>query len=246
MNFHELLQYAQKKVQQGAEVEKDQDQEKENQLKRKRETIESVSLYNKGEKYVRLNFGRDDDENATPRDFLDELEEIYDCEFFDPCPLGGAEMARQNPEKYDGLIIDWQKKNFVNPPFSKIAPWLKKGVEEMQKGRLSVFIIPARVSSVYWRQWVFPYATRIEFLNRSLCFGKHQKPIPTPVAIIEYDPKKKCNNLVLERKTHTAGVIVNTPNQREIELWKTSRFAPPTVLLDASDSKRSKKPRIQE
>jgi hypothetical protein len=76
--------------------------------------------------------------------------EVYDplhAEFnfdFDPCPY-------PLPEGFDGLICEWGKSNWVNPPFGSIihegkkkgpTAWVRKAIAEQQKGKLSVLVYP--------------------------------------------------------------------------------------------------------
>lgn len=157
---------------------------------------------NIGDAFIRKGFGKVDDENSTPRDFLDELEEEFG-KMFDPCPLGGAKLAALNPEKYDGRIIEWEEKNFVNPPFSDIIPWIKKALIELEKGRMSVFLVPSRMHSQYWFEYIFPNAVEIRILKRGLSFGKYKKPIPFPIVIVIFHPDLKPSMIIHECKTYT-------------------------------------------
>ncbi len=61
---------------------------------------------------------------------------------FDPCPY-------PRPKNYNSLKKPWGKSNYVNPPFNKKdAPYggqsafVRKSIEEQQKGNSSVFILP--------------------------------------------------------------------------------------------------------
>lgn len=60
-------------------------------------------------------FSKNSDDWATPKSLYSYL--IDKLKWFDPCPLNS---------KFDGLKIEWQQKNFVNPPFSKIKEFIKK------------------------------------------------------------------------------------------------------------------------
>ena len=76
----------------------------------------------------------------TPSKFKSELDKEFSFDF-DPCPEDPA---------YDGLIVDWGESNFVNPPFSTIDKWIKKGFEEAQKGKTVVFLITSRTYTRWW------------------------------------------------------------------------------------------------
>lgn len=69
---------------------------------------------------------------------------------FDPCPY-------PKPADFDGLTCEWGQRNYVNPPFGSImhqgpgdkAPkkkgptaWVRKAIEEYQKGKLVVLVYP--------------------------------------------------------------------------------------------------------
>lgn len=122
-------------------------------------------------------YGSNNDDVATPTDFYNELNEEFHFDH-DPCPLGGS----------GGLTSDWGKSNYVNPPFSEISKWIQKGVEEMDKGNKSVFLVTARTNSAYWRDWVIPLATEIRLLSSKLTFEGHDQPFRIPLAILVFDP----------------------------------------------------------
>ena len=62
--------------------------------------------------------------------------------------------------------MEWGKSNYVNPPYNNIEPFLEKAVEQLEKGRLSVFLIPLKPHTKYWEKYVFPFATEIRFCKR--------------------------------------------------------------------------------
>lgn len=74
-----------------------------------------------------------------------ELHARLDAEFgfdFDPCPC-------PRPVGYNSLVVPWGKSNYVNPPFNKKdAPFggpsafVRKAIEERERGNTSVFILP--------------------------------------------------------------------------------------------------------
>src|SRR5271165_6977223 len=62
---------------------------------------------------------------TTPNHLYNELNSEFAFDF-DPCPI---------EHTFDGLIIEWGKSNFVNPPYNEIKKWIKKGYGEFLKGK---------------------------------------------------------------------------------------------------------------
>jgi len=116
------------------------------------------------------------DEWNTPESFYQKLNEEFHFDF-DPCP--------SNPN-FDGLIIDWGKRNFVNPPFSEWQTWVKKGFEESKKGKLIVFLIAARTDTKAFHEIILPYATEIRFIKGRMKFGDSRKSAPFPSMIVVF------------------------------------------------------------
>ena len=138
----------------------------------------------------------------TPDYLLQDIErEFGKC--FDPCPYGVLEIALQKPE-LDGLKMEWQDLNFVNPPFNSIKKWLRKGIQEYKKGRKSIFLVTARISSKYWEKFVIPYATEIRFIIGSIVFESetrnYENGLPIPLTIIVFDPTKKHSSLKINNE----------------------------------------------
>lgn len=158
---------------------------------------------NKAKIHTQVQLWSKNDDVATPDDLYKALNEEFKFDF-DPCPLGGKpkepnepkelnepkETKETNEKKYDGLEVDWGKSNYVNPPYSEIKEWLKKAIKEMKKGNKSVFLIPLRLSSVYWEQYVYPYASEIRPIAGYIKFKGYEKirGLNTPIGLVIYDP----------------------------------------------------------
>lgn len=108
-----------------------------------------------------------DDHYATPPELYNELNKRFDFTF-DPCPYNEGEIIN------DGLKIEWGKSSFVNPPYSQALKesFIKKGIEEMNNGKLSVFLIPVSTSTKLFHDFIKPNATSIEFVRGRIKFGK--------------------------------------------------------------------------
>lgn len=89
--------------------------------------------------------------------------------WFDPCPLNF------NPTE-DGLNKDWGGRTYVNPPYSKPLPWVKKAIEESKRGKLVVMLLKADTSTEAFRlchQYgqVLLFARRLKFNGKEAPFG---------------------------------------------------------------------------
>ena len=104
--------------------------------------------------------------------------QILNAEFnfdFDPCP--------KDP-KFNGLKIEWGKRNFVNPPYGReIVVWVDKGIKEYKKGKTVVFLIASRTDTRWWHK-LMNHATEIRFIKGRLKFDEHKNSAPFPSAIV--------------------------------------------------------------
>ena len=120
----------------------------------------------------------------TPKEFYDKLNKEFNFDF-DPCPLKNY----TNGGKVDGLNCEWGKRNFVNPPYKSKEQdaFVKKGFEEWKKGKLIVFLIPARTDTIRFHKYILPYA-EIRFIKGRLKFSGHKNPAPFPSMICILKP----------------------------------------------------------
>lgn len=81
---------------------------------------------------------------ATPEYFYNALDKEFGFDF-DPCPLNEGEILPEN----DGLIKDWGRANFINPPYTVELKkkFIIKAVEESKKGKLCVMLLPVMGTS---------------------------------------------------------------------------------------------------
>jgi hypothetical protein len=71
---------------------------------------------------------------ATPPDMKAKLTAEFG-QLFDPCP-------HPRPEGFDGLVIDWEDPSYINAPFDDLMPWVRKALEQRDKGKTCLLTIP--------------------------------------------------------------------------------------------------------
>ena len=97
-------------------------------------------------------------------------------------------------QRGNGLTLNWNLSSnsiFCNPPYSTIKLWVKKCYEESKKGSIVVMLIPARVDTTYWHDFIFPFAREIIFIRGRLKFNDHKNPSTFPSAIIIFKKRKR-------------------------------------------------------
>ena len=120
------------------------------------------------------------DDWMTPPYFYNELNAEFDFDF-DPCPF------QHDVTLWDGLLVDWGQRNFVNPPYSKDlkAAFVKKAIEESRKGKLCVMLLPVSTSTILFHDHILPNQKEIRFIRRRIkyiginTFGKFVETIPS-------------------------------------------------------------------
>lgn len=108
-----------------------------------------------------------DNNFATPPELYNEWNQKYHFDF-DPCPYNEGEILN------DGLVIEWGKSNYVNPPYTQKLKegFVKRAVEEQKKGNQSVMLLPVSTSTKLFHDYIQPNAREIIFLRGRIKFGK--------------------------------------------------------------------------
>lgn len=65
----------------------------------------------------------------------------YFKDYFDPCPL---------KPKFDGLKIKWRNPTYANIPYSDPEAWVKKAIEERNRGIRIVMLTRVDPSTKWW------------------------------------------------------------------------------------------------
>lgn len=103
---------------------------------------------------MNVHFSSATDNWATPQDFYDNLNNIFDFTL-DPC----ASDTNHKTERYfteadNGLEQSWDgERVFMNPPYGReIGKWVKKASEQV--GGIAVCLLPARTDTRWWHDYV--------------------------------------------------------------------------------------------
>ena len=89
-------------------------------------------------------------------------------EFFDPCPVSCI---------WDALQINWEKLNFVNPPYSLLSKFVYKAIDEMTLAHYSIMLLPSKTDQPWFHNLLIR-KYQIEWIRGRLKFEgeKHDSP----------------------------------------------------------------------
>ena len=73
---------------------------------------------------------------------------------------------------FDGLKVEWGNSNFINPPYSRKLKdaFVKKAIEESNKGKLCVLLLPVSTSTKLFHDIILPNKREIRFIKGRLKF----------------------------------------------------------------------------
>jgi len=99
---------------------------------------------------------------ATPEELYNKLNAEFNFDF-DPCPLHSD---------FDGLVIEWGKSNYINPPYSRQLKeaFVIKAIEQAKKGKTCVMLLPVSTSTRLFHRYILPNAREIRFLEGRVRF----------------------------------------------------------------------------
>ena len=124
------------------------------------------------------------DDWATPKDFFDKLNAIFDFTL-DTCASNeNHKTAKYYTQHDDGLSKSWDgERVFMNPPYGReIGKWVKKASEQI--GGIVVCLVPARTDTRWWHDYVVGGGANICYLKGRLKFGNQKNSAPFPSAVV--------------------------------------------------------------
>ena len=131
-------------------------------------------------------FSSKTDNWATPQDFFDAWNALYDFELDVCADRDNAKCQNYFTIEEDGLQQDWKAKRcWMNPPYGReIGKWMHKAYQEAQKGATVVCLVPARTDTAWWHDYAIH--GEITFLRGRLKFGGSKNAAPFPSAVVVF------------------------------------------------------------
>ena len=102
----------------------------------------------------------------TPPELYEKLNDEFNFDF-DPCPI-----LETITDDTDGLIIDWGKVNFVNPPYNQKLKeaFVMRAIDFAKQGRTCVMLLPVSTSTKLFHDHIQPNADEIRFVKGRVKF----------------------------------------------------------------------------
>lgn len=111
------------------------------------------------------------DDYTTPKEIYDPLNDEFHFND-DPCPLHGV----------GGLEREWGTSTFINSPYSKPAPWVKKAYDESRNGKTIVALLRCDTSTNYFHDWILNKA-EIRYIRGRIKFNGRPAPFASIIVV---------------------------------------------------------------
>jgi len=128
------------------------------------------------------------DDWKTPGWLMDHF-----LEHFDPCPSDPVG---------DYLSIDWKSPAYVNPPYSRPKEWVKKAIEQQERGIDIVMLLRVDVSTE-WYKMLVEAGAHFCYFNERLRFSESNGS-PNFCSMLVFLEGKKENLQLLRRPAPSA------------------------------------------
>jgi phage N-6-adenine-methyltransferase len=131
------------------------------------------------------------DEWETPREFFDEVNDIFHFDLDVCATRGNAKCRRYFTKAENGLRRIWRGVCWMNPPYGReISLWVRKACESsLEAGTVVVCLLPARTDTRWWHDYVIARAEKIRFIRGRLRFSG-RGPAPFPSALVVFGRSK--------------------------------------------------------
>ena len=123
------------------------------------------------------------DEWTTPQWLFDRLNERFQFTIDVAATRENRLCDAWYDSRDDGLTQSWEgERVFCNPPYSQISLWAHKFAFEAKSASLIVALVPARVDTRWWQDYVAK-ADLVHFIRGRLRFGDSKNSAPFPSAL---------------------------------------------------------------
>ena len=136
---------------------------------------------------MNIHFSSATDMWATPQDFFNKYNAIYNFEI-DVCAItDNAKCKKYFSPEDNGLMQEWRGVCWMNPPYGRgIGEWMRKAYESSKQGAIVVCLVPARTDTAWWHDYAMK--GNIEFIRGRLKFGGSKNSAPFPSAVVVFKP----------------------------------------------------------
>lgn len=132
------------------------------------------------------------DEWETPQTVFNELDAVYHFDL-DVCATEqNAKCKRFFDKAQDGLKKSWGgAAAWCNPPYSRVADWVRKAAEEQKNGTTTVMLVPSRTDTKWFHAYCYEKPdVEIKFIKGRLKFGNSKINAPFPSMVLVFRGEK--------------------------------------------------------
>lgn len=127
------------------------------------------------------------DQWATPQDFFNKLNEVFNFTLDVCASRDNAKCERYFTPEQNGLAQEWSGVCWMNPPYSReIIQWIAKAADTAKKGHTVVALVPVRTDARWWQDYCL--GREIHFVRGRLKFGDAANSAPFGSAVIVFRP----------------------------------------------------------
>ena len=127
---------------------------------------------------------------TTPQDFFDAVQSRFGTFRVDlAAHIFNAQCSVFLDEAQDSLKQEWYKHKgnlWLNPPFKRIEPWVKKAHLESLLGAKVFVLVPASLCTKWFKYWV-EGKCMVWLLEERLKFEGHETIYPKELMLLQYD-----------------------------------------------------------
>jgi len=141
-----------------------------------------------GHKRRKVYFRSESVEWETPRELFEELDREFHFTLDMAATAENAKCERFFTREQDGLAQEWRGVCWMNPPYGpQLYAWIQKAYESSLTGATVVCLIPARVDTRWWHDYVKPFA-EVRFIRGRLRFGGSENSAPFASVVVVFRP----------------------------------------------------------